>query len=97
MNQERIYQVLLSPHVTEKTSLSSSENQVVFKVLKNSTKPEIKKAVEKLFDVKVKSISTSVVKGKTKRFGRALGVRSDWKKAYVTLHEGFDIDIMGAE
>lgn len=97
MNQERVYQVLLAPHVTEKTSLASSGNQVVFKVLKDATKQEIKKAVERLFEVKVKSVSTSIVKGKTKRFGRALGVRSDWKKAYVTLQEGFDIDLMGAE
>ena len=97
MKEERIYQVLLAPHVTEKASLASSGNQVVFKVLKDATKLEVKKAVERLFEVKVKSVTTSVVKGKTKRFGRTLGVRSDWKKAYVTLHEGFDIDLMSAE
>lgn len=97
MNQERLYQVLLAPHVTEKASLASGGNQVVFKVLITATKLEIKKAVEQLFEVKVKSVTTAVVKGKTKRFGRSLGVRGDWKKAYVTLHEGFDIDLMGAE
>ncbi|MBL4606948.1 MAG: 50S ribosomal protein L23 [Pseudomonadales bacterium] len=97
MKEERIYQVLLAPHVTEKASLASSGNQVVFKVLKDSNKLEIKKSVERLFEVKVKSVTTSVVKGKAKRHGKSLGVRSDWKKAYVTLHEGFDINLLGAE
>jgi len=58
---------------------------------------KLKRQLNACFEVKVKSVTTSVVKGKTKRFGRTLGVRSDWKKAYVTLHEGFDIDLMGAE
>lgn len=97
MNQERLFKVVLAPHVTEKTSLAGGGNQVVFKVLKDSTKLEIKKAVEQLFEVKVKSVSTAIVKGKSKRFGRALGVRNDWKKAYVTLREGYDIDLIGAE
>lgn len=97
MNQERIYQVILAPHVTEKASGISKSNQVVFKVRPDSNKLEIKKAVESLFNVKVKGVSTTNVKGKTKRFGRTLGVRSDWKKAYVTLHEGFDIDFVGVE
>ncbi len=97
MNKERLYQVLLAPHVSEKASIAGESNQVVFKVATTATKLEIKKAVESLFEVKVKSVCTLNVKGKVKRFGKTLGSRNDWKKAYVTLHEGFDIDFMGAE
>jgi len=98
MNQERIFKVLKAPHVSEKASLvADSGNQFVFKVAKDATKTEIKAAVEQLWNVKVKSVSTLVVKGKTKRFGRSEGKRSDWKKAYVSLQEGFDIDFLGAE
>ncbi len=98
MNQERIFKVLKAPHVSEKaTVVADRHNQFVFKVAKDATKTEIKAAVEKLWDVKVKSVSTLVVKGKTKRFGRSEGKRSDWKKAYVSLQEGFDIDFLGAE
>ncbi|MGD8672479.1 MAG: 50S ribosomal protein L23, partial [Thiogranum sp.] len=69
----------------------------VFKVLPDASKPEIRKAVEKMFDVTVTAIQVSNVKGKVKRFGQTLGRRSDWKKAYVTLAEGSDINFMGAE
>lgn len=98
MNQERIFKVLLAPHVSEKASLAmESGNQIVFKVAIDATKLEIRRAVEQLWDVKVKSVSTLVVKGKSKRFGRTMGKRSDWKKAYVSLEPGHDIDLPGAE
>ena len=98
MNQERIFKVLKAPHVSEKATLvADRSNQFVFKVAADATKTEIKKAVEKLWDVKVKSVNTLVAKGKTKRFGRSESKRSDWKKAYVSLQEGFDIDFLGAE
>lgn len=97
MNIERKYQIILAPHVTEKASGLSGGNQVVFKVQKDSNKLEIKKAVESLFGVKVKNVRTVNVKGKVKRFGRSMGLRSDWKKAYVSLHEGSDIDFMSVE
>ncbi len=98
MNQERIFKVLKAPHVSEKASMAADrDNQFVFKVAKDATKAEIKAAVEKLWEVKVKAVNTVVVKGKVKRFGRSEGKRSDWKKAYVSLQEGFDIDFLGAE
>ncbi|MAR91973.1 MAG: 50S ribosomal protein L23 [Pseudomonadota bacterium] len=98
MNQERIFKVLKAPHISEKaTIVSDQDNQFVFKVAKDATKAEIKTAVEKLWDVKVKSVRTLRVKGKNKRFGRSMGKRPDWKKAYVSLQEGFDIDFLGAE
>ena len=98
MNQERIFKVLRAPHVSEKASVAADrDNQFVFKVAKDASKAEIKAAVEKLWDVKVKAVNTLVVKGKNKRFGRTEGKRSDWKKAYVSLQEGFDIDFLGAE
>ena len=98
MNQERLMKVLLSPHVSEKTTrLGESHNQITFKVVPDATKLEIKKAVETLFEVKVDSVKTVVVKGKSKRFGRHSGRRKDWKKAYVSLAEGQDIDFLGAE
>lgn len=97
MNQERIYQVLLGPHVSEKATVVAEKNrQFVFKVRPDANKLEIKTAVEKLFDVKVASVNTTLVKGKNKRFGRFLGRRSDYKKAYVALKDGFDIDFVGA-
>ena len=93
MNQERLYKVLLAPVVSEKAVSSADEaRQVVFKVVKNAQKPEIKAAIEKLFDVKVEGVRTLNVKGKTKRTRFGLGKRSDWKKAYVKLAEGHDID-----
>ncbi|QIB50678.1 MULTISPECIES: 50S ribosomal protein L23 [Pseudomonas] len=98
MNQERIFKVLLGPHVSEKaTVLADSKNQFVFKVENTATKLEIKKAVEQLFNVKVKTVSTLNVKGKTKRTVRGLGKRNDWKKAYVSLQPGQDIDFASAE
>ncbi len=98
MNQERVFKVLLAPHISEKaTMVGEQANQFVFKVAKDATKPEIRKAVEQLWGVKVKSVSTSLVKGKSKRFGRTMGKRSDWKKAYVSLEAGQDIDFMSAE
>ena len=98
MNQERIFKVLLGPHVSEKaTVLADGKNQFVFKVETTATKLEIKKAVEQLFNVKVKAVSTLNVKGKTKRTVRGLGKRNDWKKAYVSLQPGQDIDFASAE
>jgi large subunit ribosomal protein L23 len=79
--------------ITEKATLLSSSNQVVFNVSPDATKPEIKAAVEALFNVKVKAVNTVVVKGKTKRFRGIESRRSDWKKAIVTLAEGSTIDV----
>jgi large subunit ribosomal protein L23 len=89
----RHYDVILSPVVTEKATTASEHNQVVFRVAKTATKPEIKEAVEKLFNVKVSGVNTLVTKGKTKFFKGRAGVRSDVKKAIVTLAEGHSIDI----
>lgn len=93
MNEERIYKLILSPVVTEKSAgLSDSVSQVVFKVLPNATKPEVKVAVEKLFSVNVEGVRILNVKGKAKRTRFGLGRRSDWKKAYVRLAAGQEID-----
>ncbi|MCW8878257.1 MAG: 50S ribosomal protein L23 [Kangiellaceae bacterium] len=97
MNQERIMSILLAPHVSEKASIAAEKGEFVFKVAINATKLEIKKAVEQMFDVKVERVTTAVAKGKTKRTGQVSGRRSDWKKAYVSLQEGQDIDFVGAE
>ena len=98
MNQERIMQTVLSPHVSEKSSiLADRDGQVVFKVLPNATKNEIKTAVEQLFDVEVDSVQVVNVRGKVKRFGKTPGKRKNWKKAYVQLKEGHDIDFVGGE
>jgi large subunit ribosomal protein L23 len=98
MNQERIMKVLISPIVSEKsTRLADQNRQFVFKVVKDASKPEVRKAVELMFDVKVDAVQTANVSGKVKRFGGAAGKRSDWKKAFVTLAEGHDINFMGAE
>ena len=97
-NQARLLQILLAPHVSEKTNrLAERHNQVVFKVLRDATKPEIKGAVETLFTVKVKGVTVLNIKGKRKRFGAMQGRRSDWKKAYVSLEAGHEIDFMVAE
>ena len=94
MNKERLMQVLLSPVVSEKsTTAADAANQHVFKVLRNANKQEIAAAVELLFEVKVAAVRTVNVKGKQKRFGRSLGKRSDWKKAYVALQAGYDIEL----
>ncbi|MCL4408974.1 MULTISPECIES: 50S ribosomal protein L23 [Gammaproteobacteria] len=96
MREERLLKVILAPHVSEKATVSAEENNtVVFKVAKDATKSEIKAAVEKLFEVEVTGVRTLNVKGKTKRFGMRQGKRSDWKKAYVTLGQGADIDFVG--
>lgn len=93
MNQERVFKVLLGPHISEKaTMLADSQKQFVFKVATDATKLEIKKAVEQLFEVKVRSVSTLNVQGKTKRTARGLGKRNDWKKAYIALQPGQDLD-----
>jgi large subunit ribosomal protein L23 len=94
----RFMNLLLAPHVTEKASMvADQDRQFVFKVAKNATKPDIKRAVELMFNVKVDSVRTNTVKGKNKRFGSVNGRRSDWKKAYVKLKEGYDIEYMGTE
>ncbi len=98
MNQERTYKVLLGPHISEKATVVAEEHgQYVFKVVKDATKLEIKKAVEQLFEVSVKAVRTAVVKGKTKRTKFGMGQRSDWKKAYVSLEQGQEIDFADAE
>ncbi len=98
MNQERIYQVLLGPHISEKATIVADDGgQVVFRVAADATKPEIKKAVEQLFEVKVDGVRVVNMKGKTRRTKTGLGRRSDWKKAYVRLAEGQDIDFSVAE
>ena len=89
----RHYDVIVSPVITEKATALSEQNKVVFKVRPDATKPQIKEAVEKLFDVKVKSVNTLVTKGKVKMFRGTRGQRSDVKKAVVTLQEGQAIDI----
>jgi len=94
MNQERILSIILGPHLSEKTAtISEKNNQVTFRVVGDATKPEIKKAVEALFNVQVRDVQVLNVKGKTKRTGRGkLRSRSDWKKAYVRLEQGQEID-----
>ena len=89
----RHYDLVLSPIITEKATNASERNQVMFKVARTATKPQIKEAVEKLFDVKVKSVNTLVRKGKHKAFRGRLGEQSDVKKAIVTLEEGHRIDV----
>lgn len=87
------YDVILAPVITEKATMASEANQVIFKVRRNATKPEIKAAVETLFDVKVAAINTLIRKGKRKLFKGTRGVQSDVKKAVVTLAEGHKIDV----
>ena len=89
----RHYDVIVAPHITEKATLVSEHNAVVFKVARDATKPEIKAAVEALFNVSVKSVNTIVQKGKTKRWKGKPYTRSDVKKAVVTLAEGQSIDV----
>ena len=89
----RHYDVIVAPVVTEKATLASEHNKVLFKVAAKATKPQIKEAVEKLFDVKVKSVNTLVRKGKVKAFRGTLGSQSNTKRAIVTLEEGHRIDV----
>ena len=94
MSQDsRHYDVIVSPVITEKATMASDENKVVFRVRKDATKPEIKAAVEQLFDVKVDSVNTLIRKGKRKVFRGFRGTQSDVKKAVVTLAEGHKIDV----
>lgn len=97
MNDLNLMRVLKAPVVSEKsTNAADKENRIVFKVQKNATKSQIKGAVELMFDVKVDSVQVLNVKGKEKRFGRSMGKRPDWKKAYVKLKPGFDIEFSAA-
>jgi large subunit ribosomal protein L23 len=91
--EPRHYDVIIAPVITEKATTGSEYNQVIFRVAKNATKPEIKEAVERLFDVKVRSVNTLVRKGKTRVFRGMRGETSDVKKAIVTLEEGHRIDV----
>ncbi len=87
------YDTLLSPIITEKSTLVAEENKIIFRVPLTATKPDIKEAVESLFKVSVTKVNTILVKGKTKRFRGQLGRRSDYKKAIVTLKDGESVDI----
>jgi large subunit ribosomal protein L23 len=93
VSRERMYDIIRSPLITEKTTLGGEHNQVTFRVPLNATKPEIKQAVEGLFEVKVKAVNTLRQRGKVKRFRGLLGKRPDVKKAIVTLEEGQSIDV----
>lgn len=98
MSKQLLYKVLMGPHVSEKSTLAADKaKQIVFKVDKAATKTQVKKAVEHIFDVKVKNVSIMNVHGKVKRFGQRLGKRNDWKKAYVSLEDGYDINFANAE
>ena len=93
MNTQRLTNIIVSPRISEKATMRADiDNQHVFSVLKDATKPEVKRAVELMFDVKVKSVRLMNVQGKLTRVGRTFGKRKDWKKAYVRLQEGFDIN-----
>lgn len=93
MREEELYDVIRAPLVTEKSTMVSESNQVMFKVAMSATKPDIKEAVERLFNVKVVAVNTLIRKGKVKRFRGVKGQQSDFKKAIVTLEEGQTIDI----
>jgi len=97
-NKERLMTVLLGPHVSEKsTAAADKDKQFVFKVRRNATKAEIRGAVEMMFDVQVTSVQVVNCRGKLKRFGNSYGQRQAWKKAYISLAEGQDIEFLGAE
>ena len=93
MTDLRHYDVIVSPAITEKSTMASEQNQVVFNVAKKATKPEIKAAIEALFSVKVTAVNTLVRKGKVKRFRGTIGRQGDVKKAVVTLADGHSIDV----
>ncbi len=98
VNQDRLYQVILAPQITEKaTRIADKNQQIAFKVRTDATKPEVKAAVEMLFKVEVDSVSVVNVKGKAKRAGRTMGRRQDWKKAYVSLKPGQEINFATGE
>ncbi|MDP4597744.1 MAG: 50S ribosomal protein L23 [Pseudomonadales bacterium] len=93
MNEERMYQILLGAHISEKaTVIAEAANQFTFKVTKDATRPEIKAAVEKIYGVVVQGVTTLNVKGKVKRTARGVSKKASWKKAYVRLAEGHEID-----
>ena len=95
MNQQRLMQVLLAPQISEKATYVADKNsQVVFRVAYDATKPEVKAAVELLFKVSVDSVQIANVKGKQKKFGRFMGSRKNWKKAYVCLKAGQEINFV---
>ena len=93
MNLEQCYDVIVGPVITEKSTLASEHNQVLFKVSRTATKVQVKEAVERLFDVKVKAVNTMIRKGKVKGFRGKTGRQSDVKRAVVTLEEGHSIDV----
>ncbi|MGH8377994.1 MAG: 50S ribosomal protein L23 [Gammaproteobacteria bacterium] len=96
LNQEKLMHVLLGPHVSEKaTKVGESHNQVVFRVRRDADKELVRRAVEKMFEVKVSDVQIVNVRGKNKRFGQRTGARSHWKKAYVRLAPGSAINFMG--
>lgn len=98
VSKERMLSILVAPHVSEKTARAAQEgNQVVFRVRRDATKPEIKAAVEMMFEVKVSDVNMVNAIGKQKRFGQRLGWRSDFKKAYVRLAPGQTIEFSGTE
>jgi large subunit ribosomal protein L23 len=93
MTREQLMSVLIAPHVTEKTSLAmQNNNQYTFRVRRDATKPDIKKAVELMFEVKVAGVQVVNEPGKSRRFGKTVGRTQDWKKAYVSLAQGQTID-----
>jgi len=95
MNEERLMKILLSPYNSEKTAIMADKyKHIAFKVIKDATKPEIKAAVEHLFKVKVDRVTVDNVRGKVRNFKQRKGKLKDWKKAYVALKEGFDIDFV---
>ncbi len=97
-SQERLLNVLIAPQISEKaTYVADKHEQVIFRVTSDATKPEVKAAVEMMFKVNVKSVQIACVKGKQKRFGRFTGKRSDWKKAYVCLQPGQEINFAAGE
>jgi large subunit ribosomal protein L23 len=98
MNQERLMKIIVSAHVSEKsTTIADQHKQFVFRVLKDASKTEIKGAVELLFNVNVEGVQVVNVRGKTRRFGQILGRKKSWKKAYVSLQEGQDINFANTE
>ena len=96
-HQERLMTVLKGPHLSEKSHIAAEQNQIVFKVRTDATKPEIKAAVELMFEVQVDSVKVINYPGKIKRHGTSAGRRASWKKAYVRLAEGSQIDFLGGE
>ncbi len=96
MKQQELTKLIIAPVVSEKSTLLAEQNKYVFKVKKTANKKTIKQAVELMFNVEVDSIHVLNVKGKTKRYGRFIGSRSDWKKAYVKLKAGHNIDLVVA-